>query len=401
MHQTNMRVLLVSDVPQIPGGIELVTQQISSGLADLGCAMALLRPNSSGPAADYAGPATVYALDTSTKTSIDVSLSESISCFKPDIVHVTGALWPVVDRVDKVVRGLPWVLSVHNLPPFEARIGRFYGRNRVYYCARNARFFPNALLWAIGLRRWRFARVICHSRHVESRLRRYGCRRERITLATLGFSTNASTLHCGAEAPFPFDAQGHPHLLSVAGIIHHKGLHDCVRAVADLAEVFPDFTYLIVGGRRDDAYASYLETLVARVGIGSHVSLIYNASEELKWSALRDTDLYIQPSHAEGFCLTFLDAAMAAPRLLGTATGEMPCIAEKDPYCAIVAPKDVRGLRGNTLRLLKTAVSVRELQARRFRLREKYSWPATFRRLFSLYEELLRTAAGRAGDRQG
>jgi glycosyltransferase involved in cell wall biosynthesis len=251
-------------------------------------------------------------------------------------------------------------------------------------------------LWAIGLRTWRFARVVCHNRQVQSRLRQYGCRRERITLATPGYLTNASSLGCGAEAGSPFDAQSHPHLLTVAGIIHHKGLHDCLRAIANLGKVYPHFSYFIIGGRRDEAYATYLETLVARMGIRSHVSLIYNASEELKWSAFRHTDLYIQPSHEEGFCLTFLDAAMAVPRLLGTATGEMPSIAEKDPYCGIVAPKDVCGLRTNTLRLLKATISVRELQARRVRLREKYSWPAAFRQMLSLYEEVLqRPAAGR------
>lgn len=393
--QGKMRIVFVSNAPQLPGGAGFVTQQISSGLADLGCEVAVLRPNPSQAVADYAGTATVYTLDTSTKRSIDVSLSESINCFKPDIVHVTGVRWPLVSRVDTVVRNLPWVLSVHNLPPFEARIKRFYGCNRIYYHARNARYFPNALLWAIGLRRWRFARVICHNRQVQSRLRQYGCRREQITLATLGYSTNASSLGCGAEAASPFDAQRRPHLLTIARIVHHKGLHDSLRAIANLGKVYPHFSYFIIGGRGDEAYASYLETLLARMDIRSHVLLVYNASEELKWSALRHTDLYIQPSHEEGFCLAFLDAAMAAPRLLGTATGEMPSIAEKDPYCGIVAPKDVCGLRTNTLRLLKAAVSVRELEARRVRLREKYSWPAACRQLFSLYEELLRRPADR------
>ena len=390
-----MRILFVSDVPQAPGGAELVTQQISSGLAGLGCEVAVLRPNPSQPIADYAGTATVYALDTSTKRSIDVSLSESINCFKPDIVHVAAGRWPLVSRVDTAVRNLPWVLGVHNLVPFEAHIGRFYGRNRIYYYARNARYFPNALLLAIGLRRWRFARVVCHNRQVQSRLRQYGCRREQVTLVTPGYSTGASSLSCGSEGRSPFNAQSHPRLLTIAGIVHHKGLHDSLRAIANLAKVFPHFSYLIIGGRRDEAYASYLEALVTRMGIRSHVSLIYDASEELKWSALRDTDLYIQPSHEEGFCLTFLDAAMAVPRLLGTATGEMPSIAEKDPYCGIVAPKDVCGLRTNTLRLLKATVSVRELHARRVRLREKYLWPSAFRQLFSLYEELLRRPADR------
>jgi glycosyltransferase involved in cell wall biosynthesis len=209
-------------------------------------------------------------------------------------------------------------------------------------------------------------------------------------LSPLGYSTNASNLGCGSGGGSPFAAESHPHLLTTAAIIHHKGLHDSLRAIANFAKAFPHFSYIIIGARRDDAYASYLETLVQRMGIQSHVSLIYDASEQLKWSALRDADLYIQPSHEEGFCLTFLDAAMVVPRLLGTATGEMPFIAEKDQYCGIVAPKDVCGLRSNILRLLKATISVRELEVRRVRLRGKYSWPTASRGLLSLYEEILR-----------
>lgn len=383
-----MRILFVSDAPQIPGGAMLAIRQLSSGLAGLGSEVAVLRPDPPQLAADYAGTTTVYSLDRTTKRSIDVSLAKSIDRFRPDIVHVTAGRWSLVSRVDTLVRDIPWVLSVYNLPPFEAPIRRLYGCNRLYYYARNAQYLPNALLWAIGLRRWRFARVICPNRGVQSRLAEYGCRREKITSASLGYSTNNSIPGCGADADAPFDRQNHPCILTVAGIIHHKGLHDSLRAIAHLADVFPHFGYLIIGGKREKAYASYLETLVTRMGIQSHVSFVYDASEELKWSALRHTDLYIQPSHEEGFSLPFLDAAMAVPRLLGTATGEMSSIAENDPYCGIVTPKDVPGLRNNTLRLLKTAVSVRDLEARRARLREKYSWLTVCRELQSLFEDL-------------
>ena len=69
--------------------------------------------------------------------------------------------------------------------------------------------------------------------------------------------------------------------------------------------------------------------------------------------------------------------------MLGTATAEIPSIAENDPYCGIVAPKDVGGLRTNILRLLKARVCAKELEARRARLCEKYSWPTALRELFS------------------
>jgi glycosyltransferase involved in cell wall biosynthesis len=223
---------------------------------------------------------------------------------------------------------------------------------------------------------------------MQLRLLRLGSSRERIVRLPAGFSNNALCLAGKAEGRSPFNASSHPHLLTIAGMAHHKGLHDSLRAVASLAKAFPNFSYLIIGGKRDGGYASHLEGLAARLGIQSHVRLIYNASEELKWFALADADLYIQPSHEEGFCLAFLDAAMVVPRLLGTSTGEMPFIAEGDPSSAIVTPKDARDLEANIVRLLNIPASECDLRGRRARLLQRYSWRDHIRHLHCLYEEL-------------
>ena len=58
-----------------------------------------------------------------------------------------------------------------------------------------------------------------------------------------------------------------------------------------------------------------------------------------------------------------------------------------------MAPRDVCGLRVTALRLLRASVPVGELEARRVRLRQGYSWQAALRRLLLLYEEVLRTPA--------
>ena len=383
-----MRILFVSDASGGHGGVEHTNEEILRGLTDLGCEVALLRPGHLQSMADYAGTGCVYALDTSAREGEHGSLSHCIEDFKPQVVHLSGARWPLVSRVDTVVRNIPWVLTFHNLPTLEAPFGRFYGVNGLYYSARNTRMLPNTLLWLFGLNRWRFARVICESRRMQLRLLRLGCHRERIVWLPAGISSNATCLGREAEGRSPFSASSHPRLLTIAGMVHHKGLHDSLRAVASLAEALPHFSYLIIGGKRDGGYASYLEGLVARLGIQSHVRFVYNASEELKWSALADADLYIQPSHEEGFCLAFLDAAMVVPRLLGTATGEMPFIAEGDPSSAIVTPKNERDLQANIVRLLNIPTSVCDLSGRRARLLQRYSWRDHIRHLHCLYEEL-------------
>lgn len=383
-----MRILFVSEAAGGLGGVEHTNGEILRGLTDLGCEVALLRPGRRQPAADYAGTACVHALDKSALEGERGSLSHCIEDFKPHVVHVTGARWPLVSRVDAVVRKIPWVLTFHNLPTLEVPSGRFYGLNGLYYLTRNTRMLPNTLLWLFGLNRWRFARAICHSRQMQLRLVILGCHRERIILTPFGFSSASTSLDPPAGGSSPFSASSRPRLVTIAGIVHHKGIHDSLRAVAKLAEIFPQFSYVIIGGKRDEGYAFYLEGLAARLGIRSHVRFVYDASEETKWAALTDADLYIQPSHEEGFCLAFLDAAMTVPRLLGTATGEMPFIAEADPSSAIVTPKDMRDLQANIVRLLNIPLSVCDLSVRRARLLQRYSWPDHIRHLHCLYEEL-------------
>lgn len=391
-----MRILFVSDAAGGHGGVEQVNREILSGLGDLGCEVALLRPDHFHSVTDYAGTARVFAFDRSAREGDNGSLSHCIEKFKPHVVHLTGARSPLVSRVDKVVRKVPWVLTFHNLPTLEAPFGFFYGFNFLYYSARNTQLFPNTLMWLRGLKRWRFARVICESQRMRSRLLRLGCRPEQIVLSPAGISNVAKQPGRDAEALGFSGSSCHPRILTIAGIVHHKGLHDSLRAVAGLADTFPSFTYLFIGGKRDQEYASYLQSLVARLGLQSHVNFVYDASEEFKWSALAAADLYIQPSHEEGFCLTFLDAATIVPRLVGTAAGEMPVIAEADRSIAIVSPKDVRGLQANIIRLLRSPTSASDLRVRCTHLRQRYSWKDHIHRLYSLYQELSKNGSSSA-----
>jgi glycosyltransferase involved in cell wall biosynthesis len=84
--------------------------------------------------------------------------------------------------------------------------------------------------------------------------------------------------------------------------------------------------------------------------------------------------LYVQPSHEEGFCLAFIDAAMVVPRVLGTRTGEMAGVVQGEPGGRVVQPMDIGALERETRELLGVNVSDVNLQERRTRLLDRYSW---------------------------
>jgi hypothetical protein len=105
----------------------------------------------------------------------------------------------------------------------------------------------------------------------------------------------------------------------------------------------------------------------------------------VKWAALATADLYVQPSHEEGFCLAFAEAVMVAPRLIGCRTGEIAGLAGGDPTTRVVEPKDVTGMVAATEALLAVPVTPADVDARAQRLLGRYSWSAYLDRHLALF----------------
>jgi glycosyltransferase involved in cell wall biosynthesis len=173
-----------------------------------------------------------------------------------------------------------------------------------------------------------------------------------------------------------FVAGTFPKILTVAGLAPHKGQLDALDVVARLLPHHPRLCYRMIGMSRDRRYAARVRRAILEKGLGDHAAVIHAAPEPTKWAALREADLYLQPSHEEGFCLAFLEAAACVPRIVGTRTGEMPVIAgENDPLARTVVVRDVDAME-RAARELLGAPADGGMAARRGRLFQAYSWSA-------------------------
>jgi colanic acid/amylovoran biosynthesis glycosyltransferase len=240
------------------------------------------------------------------------------------------------------------------------------------------------------LRRFRFSRVLCFSEHVARRLIAFRCEAAKLAVVPLGMPERTDGVADNGAGICPFRENEYPRILTVAGVIHHKGLHDALRAVASLVTSYPNLHYVVIGGVRDPGYATHLEQVVRRLHLTRNVSFVPNANDAQKNTALKETDLYLQPSHEEGFCLAFLEAAANTGRLVGTNTGEMPAIGANDPLIRIVPRMNPAALQQAILSVLGVSVSTEMATARRVRLEKEYSWSNLAARTTSLYEEILR-----------
>lgn len=297
-------------------------------------------------------------------------VAEAVSQFKPDCVHLVGGGIGLLRAVDSLQLTVPWVFTAHNLPPFERIFPYVHGNNSLHYFLRHLRALPNVVVWKRFLRGGGFANVIAHSSAVAEHLAEYGCPGGKVVL--IPFGCDAPKVGAADSSPFPADAE--PRILTIAGFAHHKGIHDYLLVIKRLVVDYPKLAYRMIGNARDDSYLKFLQRRVKELGLDQSVQFIRNGPESVKLAALGSADLYVQPSHEEGFCLAFIDAAMVVPRVLGTRTGEMAGVVQGEPGGRVVQPMDIGALERETRELLGVNVSDVNLQERRTRLLDRYSW---------------------------
>ncbi len=157
---------------------------------------------------------------------------------------------------------------------------------------------------------------------------------------------------------------------------------------ARLLPDFPKLSYRLIGMTRDKSYRAVLEQTIRELNVSNHVSLIHSAPEALKFATLRDADVYIQPSHEEGFCIAYLEAAMLVPKLVGTDTGAIAAMAEGDQTARVVKPGDVAGMEAAARELIGLAEGREGVPERRQRLAERYSWEAYLEAHLGVYSRM-------------
>lgn len=314
--------------------------------------------------------------------TVAMKVSSLIARGRPDVVHLLSMGQRTLRLVKPALASAKWVLTVHSVPPYERILNRAHGANRLHYFLRNLKYAPHALGWRLMLRGLDVPGIIVHSPFVRKVLTTYGAHASRIHVIDLAVEEE------GRSITEP-ETDGRRRIVTVAGIAHTKGLHDAVHAVARLRRDFPTLHYRIVGEVRDVKYLEHLKRLVNVLGLEHHVQINERVSADEKAQMLACAEIYLQPSHEEGFCLAYLEAALKVPKLVGTDTGAIRNISEGDAQSRVIAANDVDALVHSLDDLLKLgASSPTELEVRRARLLERFSWSKHVERHEDIYRLL-------------
>jgi glycosyltransferase involved in cell wall biosynthesis len=362
-----MRILVVSNVTGfMHGGVPVETARLIRGLQTRGHQLAFMSdiPIEGTESIQH------FPLSLPIDRSLSSQLREVVDAFKPNLVHVMAMSSRGIVQIAPQLRSVPWVFTCHSVPPYERRLQYLHWNDTAHYAARALRFTANTWAWKWLFRKGFISHAIVHSHGVKDIIRRYGQPENRVSLIPLGYeaeeNVNRSSYVAKSGGPFC--------LLTIGGIAHTKGYHDALVALAELRRVFPKIEYKIIGEMRDPSYARFLEAMIKKLELRGSVRIFVNASDAEKDEALRSSDVYLQPSHEEGFCLAYIEAASIVPLLVGTDTGAIKLISAND-LGARVVPVGQPSRIAEAVCELSTILLPRDLLLQRqVRLMSKFSW---------------------------
>lgn len=137
-------------------------------------------------------------------------------------------------------------------------------------------------------------------------------------------------------------------LAVVANLIPYKGHADLFKALARINTRLPPSWRLLLAGR-DDGYGETLRAHAASVGLEEHV--LFLGEQEDVASVLAAADIFVLPSHEEGFSNALLEAMALGKAIVATRVGGN-AEALEDGACGIItSPRDLGSLASAIERL--------------------------------------------------
>ena len=114
---------------------------------------------------------------------------------------------------------------------------------------------------------------------------------------------------------------GAKQLLTAGGINPSKNQHIIPRIANLLREKRLNFHWYIIGPDRNPRYKAFLEEEIKKWKVENIITLISGLSKKELMHYYSNTDIYVQTSIEEGFCMTALDAVVYGIPLVGINTG--------------------------------------------------------------------------------
>ena len=260
---------------------------------------------------------------------------------KFDAIHVLYGLYTIRFFDFKHFRdlGVKCGVTIHNIPPAECGVS-WKGDKLSNFLKDEIRKIGIGI---VNKRRIQYQNLdfyIVPSYHVKSLLKSI-VDEDKITV--IGHGNNTKIIKFN-----PKETRDFLQILCVGGFVPHKRQDALIDIASSLRDKGYNIKWIFVGPIRNIHYFKYIQDKILDLDIELKVS-ISQKELDLYYST---SDIYIQPSLEEGFCLTALDAATYGLPIVATPTGALPEIVQRG--CGIIADFGSNGIETTILQILNS-----------------------------------------------
>ncbi len=325
------------------------------------------------------------------------SISRRLKLAPPEYSRATFAIVYVLLAAISLRRWKCDLIHIHNFSQF-VPIVRWFNPKAKIILHMHCDWLVQGNALAIGSRLSHADSILGCSEHVTGRIR------DRFPQ----YTARCSTLHNGADAPFPVDGSHGPNrntLLYVGRVSPEKGIHVLIDSFQEIAERWPKAILKIVGPNAvtpqqflephvagvlagvycDGDYLAYLRRRV-RPELADRVVFAGGMNYAELSPHYHAAGILVNPSYSEAFGMSLVEAMMHGKPVVATSVGGMMEIVLHGETGLLVPPGNVRSLSDALEQLLgKPDLQETMGSKARQRAREMFSWDVVTARLVSLY----------------
>ncbi len=182
---------------------------------------------------------------------------------------------------------------------------------------------------------------------------------------------------------------GAPVVLAVSNFYPYKGLEDLVSAAVRVVDSFPGAVFLIAG--RDAGTMERCRALVGQSQLAQNIRFLGARSDVA--DCIRASDIFVHPSHEEGFSNAILEAMAGGKAVVACDVGGNPEAVRDGETGLLVPPRQPAALADALMRLLADPSRRDGMgDAGRRRAAEHFSMERMVREMESLYDTLMTEA---------
>lgn len=317
-----------------------------------------------------------------------------VKAVKPDVIHIGyGFFIPMISRFNRTMQKSPIVWTVHNVPPKEHKFD-FLIQIPVFNRVLKQIYFTigdiySQLIFKIA----KYDEIICVSQKTADLAMTKGVSEKKIRIIPNGIDTDLYDPDLDIieiKKQLGFQDYGSI-ILTVAGIVPHKGQKYLINAIPNILKRHPDTLFLMVGPIRSETYNDELVKLVRDLDIENNVRIISGLTSNELLNYYKVSNMYIQPSLEEGFCISILEAMSFGKPVIGTKTGAIPeFIQESGAGILIDSESPEQIYEAITAILLNPHKTIEMGEKARKYVVENYSWREVAGHTLDLYNNILK-----------